>query len=485
MFVAIATNKFNKTRCVALLFCLIMAWLIGCIVTYFSKATVVTLIAVVLVILSLTRIKLAICLFIFLCPFHFLVKEIYPGLITDLWREIFIFCIFTSWFFQVCLGDMSLPRKNILNEVIVVYIIWGMVTILRSYNLLGGLAGFRFLFAFVPLYFIALSTINGEEEIRRYVNVIVISGFIVAFFAIVQFTFVSLLKIVPPGTFIDFSRKYASHVSIVAAGVPFERAISFLASPNELGIFLSICLVFLLVGYYLPSNQDGVCRKRLLFAIIVVFIGLLLSMSRSSIIAFGISIAAISFVRKRAKFLLIMLTVFAAFALIFPMYFKALFKPVYSLSDPYFTVWTGEGRWGPLMQAPFFGHGFSVTYSAAEKLGLAERGRISIGGVDAHFFQTSSQIGLVGFFLQSFVWVAFLRYSYLAAKSSLISVRLRSIATANFGIFLGLMIGSLHSSPFEYVSTAAIYYVLGAVSTFIYYKAQKAKVESIDIIANT
>ena len=106
-------------------------------------------------ILSLYRLDLAICLFIFLSPFHLVVKEIYPSIITDIWRDIFFLVLVAAWFIQICIRKLPMPRKNIINVLVVLYLLWNVLAIFRSINLKVGIAGFRFMIRFTLIYFIA------------------------------------------------------------------------------------------------------------------------------------------------------------------------------------------------------------------------------------------------------------------------------------------------------------------------------------------
>ena len=147
--------------------------------------------------------------------------------------------------------------------------------------------------------------------------------------------------------------------------------------------------------------------------------------------------------------------------------------PVLTLSDPYFTQWNRANIWGTFLQSPLIGHGYSITASAAKKLGLSELGVVSVGSVDIDFFQTTNQIGLVGYSLQFLILFLFIRNSYICAKSNFLSEYEKAISIAIFGAMISFFIASFHVSPREYVSLAGTYYLLGAISSFFYYKIIK------------
>lgn len=465
-------SNFYSSEYFKLLLLLMVIILVAYKIFPFTKIKVLAVVVILLFAISFfLRIDWAICLFIFLCPVHYVFKEIYPSVVTDLWREVFVFCIIARWLLQAFVKKTQLFSKDVLNIIIIAYILLGAMEILRSINLLVGLAGFRFMFAFVPLYFAALSSIKGENEIKKYINAILISGFIVAIIAIIQFVLLAL-GIIAPGTSIDFARKYARTGSIMAAGINFQRDISVLANPNELGYFTAVCLIFTFVLNYHCPEYRARHHKKLVLSIIVMLIALLLSMSRSSIISFIISVSAISFLGRIRKSLLITFLGIIILFLILPFSVKTLFNPVYTFTDAYFSdALKNQRSWGLIWQSPLLGHGFLITTSAAKKLGIQGGG--GVGSVDVYFLQSARQIGLIGFSLHFLIWLLFLRNSYLGAKDVFLSEINRSVSLAILGILLAIMIASLHTSPWESVSLSGTYYVLGAITTFIYQRSKE------------
>ena len=190
----------------------------------------------------LWQINWAILALVFLSPFHYAIKELSSSMLVDVWRELLLLLILGGWLARVLVRRQPFFRNEFISLVLVAYVLWGVVEIFNSVNLLVGLAGFRYLFSFVPLYFVGRSTITGEPEIRRFMKSVLVSGAIVAGIAVVQFVVVSVLGVVEHGTSIDFARKYAPS-SYAAVGIPWHRSNSILVNPNELGLFLAACFV--------------------------------------------------------------------------------------------------------------------------------------------------------------------------------------------------------------------------------------------------
>lgn len=257
-----------------------------------------------LVILALSlcifRIRWAISLFIFMAPFHFLFKEIYSSIAVDLWAELFLLFLIVAWLILVLTGRLPFPPRSILSALIVVYFIWGIYEIFNSLNLLTGLAGFRIIFSFVPLYFIALSTIRNEEDVKKYIKTMLFSGTIIAAIAIVQFVLLGA-QVIRSGEFIDITSKYSGADQLIRLGIPFYRATSILIGPNELGNYLIILLMFIITfKYYWRENKENADFKfNAIF--MLMFLAFVFTMSRSSYIGLTVAFAAILFLKKALK----------------------------------------------------------------------------------------------------------------------------------------------------------------------------------------
>jgi hypothetical protein len=324
------------------------------------------------------------------------------------------------------------------------------------------------MFAFVPFYFIALSTMKSEKDIMRCINAILISGFIVAVLAIMQFVLVSILGLVEPGTSIDFATKYSSHREM--------RATSVLASTNELGVFLGACLIFNFVFIYFFPEYKKRHYKKLYISFITMFSALILTLSRSSIIGLTASILIISIIKKKIIPILMVSLFIVILTTFIPLSLISRFESLITFNDPYYTgTLRNQKVWDAFWSAPFLGHGFSITPTAAQKLGLKQEGVVSIGGTDVGFLLTWCQIGAIGLSIQLLLWFLFLRSSYLCAKSDMISNIYRSVSLAIFGILIGFMIVNIHFSPWECISLSPTYYLLGAISTSVYIRLKRMK----------
>jgi len=450
---------------------IMMSWFVASQIIRFNKMTVIMAFILSALILSFLRIDWAIVLLVFLCPFHYVLKEMYPSIYTDIWREIFLACLLVSWFIQVIAKKLPAPSKNVLNNVIIGYLMWGILEIFRSVNLLIGLAGFRFMFPFIPLYFVALSVFETKEKIGKYVNAILISGFIAGIIGVIQFITVSLLHVVTPGSSIIFANKYVN----MSSKLGLYRAVSVLASDNEFGALMVVGVLFLLVFiFYYPEYRKRHYKKAV-FAILIMFAALLFSMSRSAMLGLGAGILAINVLKVRMKMILCTSFIVILLIMLLPFAAKGLFGPVFTLSDDYFLV-TLNRHWDLFLQSPLWGHGFFITQSVADKLRISTAVNL-VGGIDIDFFHIANQIGLIGFLLHSLIWFLFLKAAYLGAKSPILSDEYRAVSAAIFGILVAFKVMSLHLTVWDYVSIACTYYLLGAIATFIYIKSKEVLVE--------
>ena len=414
--------------------------------------------------LCLLKTNWAICILILLSPFHYALKAVSSSGVIDVWRELFFLLIFGAWLLQVLVGKRRPPRISFLNLVIAGYVLWGIVAILNSVSLLVGLAGFRFIFSFVPLFFVVSSTIASEKDVKRFVGAILASGMIVAVIAILQFIFVSLLGLVEKGTSFDFARQFAG--TSQAVGIPWERASSVLVGPNELGVFLAVCLT-LGFTYYWSAERRKHHPWLLLLVLAVMAAGLLASMSRSSMLGLVVALLTLGFVKRRGSPVLVLGLAAIALLAAGAVYLEELFRPVYTLSDQYFTYTWQEALTSRMVwRSPLLGQGYGLTPSVAEKLGLDDPSVLEVGNVDIYAIQSIAQIGLVGFSLFFLGWLLFVRNAYRGARRPGSSEFMRDTCAGICAAFLGIMVTSAHAAAWDYVSFAASYYLLGAVATW-------------------
>jgi hypothetical protein len=414
--------------------------------------------------LCLLKTNWAIWLLIFVSPFHFVVKALSSSGLVDVWREVFFLLIFGAWLLQVLVGKRRLPRISLLNLLIAGYLLWGIVAILNSANLLVGLAGFRFMFSFVPLFFVAHSTIADERDVKRFVGAILASGVVVAVIAILQFILVSVLGLVEQGTSIDFARKFAG--SAKATGIPWERANSVLVSPNELGVFLSVCLT-LGFSYYWSVDRRNRHPWLLRLLLAVLGMGLLASMSRSSMAGLAVALLVLGLVKRRGGPVFVLVVSAILVLAVVGLYVEAQFQSVYTLSDPYFSnTWKETLSSTMLGRLSLLGQGYGLTPSVAEKLGIDDSSVLMLGGIDIYFVQSILQIGLIGFSLFFLGWLLFVRDAYLGARRPNSSEFMHDTAAGMCAAFLAIMVTSLHVAAWEYVSFAATYYLLGAIASW-------------------
>lgn len=163
-----------------------------------------------------------------------------------------------------------------------------------------------------------------------------------------------------------------------------------------------------------------------------------------------------------------------------PFIFQALFMPLVTLSDPYFETTLGKQDYlQQLSVSPLTGYGYSVGTPAMKKLGLEERGILRVGATDIYLFESALQIGLIGLTLFILINYYFIRNAFIAAGTAGLSAGYKAIALAEVGMFIGLIVSSVHTSPWSYIPIASYFYILGAISTHIYIQAKKIKRERI------
>ena len=419
------------------------------------------------IVLCLAKLKWALLILVFLSPAHLVIKEVSPSIVADVWREILLISIVGAWLVRASTSKLHMVPSGALGVLLLAYLVWGVVVIALSSSFLLGFAGFRFMMGVAPVFFVVRSIIDRESDIKRYVKAILASGVIVAGIAIIQFLLVSVLKTVPQGTGIDFARKYAPD-SYLAVGVPWDRSNSILIGPNELGMFMSVCLT-LSLSYYLSRGKKNRHAWLLGAGIALMGLGLLVSMSRTAMISFVVGAVVVAIAQRKAtRFFLLAALPATVLAVTAQGYLVPLFAPIGNLSDPFFSSTIARHlSSGVLTDSFFFGHGFGVTPSVVARLGLEDPNIFVLGGVDIYLVQAIAQIGFVGLLLFGSVWFLFLKKAIEGSRLTTESQLLRDTAIGARGVFVAVLIASVHFAAWEYISFAVGFYVLGAIATRI------------------
>lgn len=162
--------------------------------------------------------------------------------------------------------------------------------------------------------------------------------------------------------------------------------------PNQTGVLAS----FILVALYARCDSGNFSRLFKTFAVLVALITLVLTQSRTSLIAAGVGCATFFLLRNRwnATLIPILLCLLVAAALVISLDSQIL--AIFARSGDADELLTGTGRsfiwelsWSLIQRAPIFGYGFNSTYSI-----FMEEAYLLAGDVGIYIFPHSHNLFL-------------------------------------------------------------------------------------------
>jgi len=162
--------------------------------------------------------------------------------------------------------------------------------------------------------------------------------------------------------------------------------------PNQTGVLAS----FILVALYARCDSGNFSRLFKVFAVLVALAALVLTQSRTSLIAAGVGCATFFLLKNRwnAALIPILLCLLAAAALVISLDSQIL--AMFARSGDADELLTGTGRsfiwelsWSLIQRAPVFGYGFNSTYSI-----FMEEAYLLAGDVGIYIFPHSHNLFL-------------------------------------------------------------------------------------------
>lgn len=201
--------------------------------------------------------------------------------------------------------------------------------------------------------------------------------------------------------------------------------------PNQTGVLAS----FILVALYARCDSGNFSRLFKAFAVLVALVALVLTQSRTSLIAAGVGCATFFLLKNRwnAALIPILLCLLAATALVISLDSQIL--AMFARSGDADELLTGTGRsfiwelsWSLIQRAPVFGYGFNSTYSI-----FMEEAYLLAGDVGIYIFPHSHNL-----FLQLLLYggvIALALFALLVASILRIAVVARDPRIAAFLAF--------------------------------------------------
>jgi O-antigen ligase len=249
------------------------------------------------------------------------------------------------------------------NFLIAVFVVYTAFFIFVSDDIITGLYGFRGTVEPFAFYFIAKNLRLGNNKLKKLLTYVNAMAIIVVIFGIIQVFLLGL----------PFLMKYRAENGILAnshtaliGGQTVLRGSSTFTSPNHLGMYLAI-LTLVALGEFSERRKVQI-RDMLIIGTFII--GLIISLSRSSWLAFVIGFFSLFIFRRRIKKTLIILTiVFTLISIPFLIKFNVFMRisDTVALTDP-----------SAASKLPSMLHGISIVLQHPLGLGLGMTGPRSL-----------------------------------------------------------------------------------------------------------
>ncbi len=281
---------------------------------------------------------------------------------------------------------------------------------------------------FAVTFFVSYLFFSNVIKLNRsFDNIFIYSGIIIAVIGIIQFL------LLPDLGFLQ-NNLWDPH---------YFRSVSTFLDPNFLGAFLVLTLIFLFVKQYLFKSKF----TKLLF-LLIPYITLLLTFSRSSYLMFFISFTTISFIRKSKVIFLLTLVLFLGLLFGFWTYTQLISKPrnIDRQASASFRLNTWQQGLNIFQHAPILGVGFNSYRYAVREYNLADEGFLNARGStsnDSSLLFILATTGIVGI-------TTYLIFIGSLFKTSFVNSSKNEYALVLFASLSGLMIHSLFNNSLFY-----------------------------------
>ena len=340
-------------------------------------------------------------------------------------QDLAVFILVVSGFAYIIVkGELRRSRIDTTSLSGFVFIVWALITFIYNsqwlninQNILGFSYWARFLLYFCVYFVLSrLYSIIGKELKDFLVNLITISGFIIAVAGFIQ------LILLPDLSVLSLSG-YDPHRN---------RLVSTFLDPNFTGAFLVLTLNLVFSRFTFRSLRQY-------FFVAVLLIALILTFSRSAWLMFTISIFLFGIFRSRKLLFLSLLVGFLAYFLI-----PRIQTRVAGITDPDDSAKLRFVSWGRTLTIAKdhlgLGVGFNNFRASQEEYGffdynIPEGGRAG-GGSDSSLLLVLATTGLIGFFLYAVFYLSIVGASLSAAAKG------ESLALGLFISMIGLLLES-------------------------------------------
>ncbi|HET60214.1 MAG TPA: hypothetical protein ENN32_07590 [Chloroflexi bacterium] len=399
-----------------------------------------------------------------LAPLYNIIAPLLPGVFQNLSRDLLLAIIVLGWIFNFLVRSYR-KSSSFWNWKVLLVLFFTVLTllqILNSESLLTGVIGFRILFRCLPVYFVAVSLLNNEQRsknMRLFFNAFLFGALINTLAGAIQFSTISLLQIMPAGTWFDPIRG-ASGFAATRFGM--YRALGFFSDPNDFGQILVASLAIMLPR---AIKENGKTNEKFYTAMCLISIFAIIG----TLAAFAIFPAVLvlllffssltkGFVQKILIFLSIVSIVVIGIWFLDPdssVTWAEYTNDQVVNSFSYIPQAIATGNW--------FGQGYGVYLGLAERLGISAGSTADRATYWFYHDQITPQIGLLGMGIWTVLWIMFMYQGY--QNQNRISQRESLDFQLYLGVWLsliGIFVSSLHYGPYRVGGVDLLFYILWA-----------------------
>lgn len=389
----------------------------------------------------------------------YILRNVLPiPLISALWDDLLMLLGLSLVVLRLLFGDPR--RKTGLTKTIFYVVLIGIAYIVLDVTSLSvNIEGFRAIFQFMFVFFIAFYLNDRPEHTKALLSIAVLVGSLLALHGIYQWVF----KVPMPAHWVDTTE----------TGVR-TRSFSILGSPNSLGSYMAM-LTPISLGLFMQEKQWS---KKLLWlaAAAVLAACLIFTFSRGAWLALAGAIAVIGIMYDRR--LLIVGFIAAILAAVFVP--AVSHRIIYLFSPEYLMKSAQSGRISRWFEAydqmrsnPLFGSGMGHFGGAVAKRNF------NTVYVDNYYLKTMAEMGLLG--LTAFIWLMLrtIREGYNSLKS-LASPETKFMALGMFGGLLAIILHNAVENIFEIPYLNTYFWLIAGLLLALPFNTQEAGGDSND-----
>ena len=364
--------------------------------------------------------------------------------------NILMFIVAFGWILVSISSQKRIFKKSILNPVILAFIFWGFITLIRSTYFYGSEYLDSFMIPLkrwltpILLYFIALNMVKDKQTLKKVVIAMMLVTLIISVMAIYDYSFVA-----NSGN-LDKSR----------VGGVFEQ-------PNTLGGFF-VYTMFLFLGFFL-AYFPNLKYMLLLIPFLITFRGIMVTFSRGAYIGCAFGGMAITFFKS--KFLFVGVLSLLIIGLFNPAILpsgirnrmgstfygeKVISADLQEIKDESasnrINIW--KGAVAMIKDEPIFGYGYGTFPYIIGNYAP------NLPSIDAHntYLIVAAEMGipaLLIFLLIIFIMIKNARWLYLKSKDKFV----RAFALGMLGCLFGLVMVNMFGSRLNSEEVGAYFWI--------------------------